>query len=296
MTRKLRAYGSTAIILVALGSLCYLVARFRPSMPILSPLGQQSVSSALGGLIGALGATLGIVINDWYKDQRKLKADLAAEDRRLAHERRVLHYNDLIKLNRELVLLYAMLGDNIVAIKSLIQASDQGAVNFRRPVHLPTDEAHFLKLADLKLAQMLSDLYYDIRRLNLDSQGIGRTLDELGELRLKAIMSPEIYKNHTTHIRSQMSGIVDFIEYLIAHRLREITAYVRLATNVDKTPDMIKRSNGIVASRKSSITDEAVKAEMKVVSREGQEIMDADVAEKAAWHASQRQDQSSSTD
>ncbi|MDB5178544.1 MAG: hypothetical protein JWN01_487 [Patescibacteria group bacterium] len=265
-------------------------------MPILSPLGQQSVSSALGGLIGALGATLGIVINDWYKDQRKLKADLAAEDRRLAHERRVLHYNDLIKLNRELVLLYAMLGDNIVAIKSLIQASDQGAVNFRRPVHLPTDEAHFLKLADLKLAQMLSDLYYDIRRLNLDSQGIGRTLDELGELRLKAIMSPEIYKNHTTHIRSQMSGIVDFIEYLIAHRLREITAYVRLATNVDKTPDMIKRSNGIVASRKSSITDEAVKAEMKVVSREGQEIMDADVAEKAAWHASQRQDQSSSTD
>ncbi len=282
MMKRLRDYGITATVLAILSFAIYLMARLRPPMPPLGTLGQLSVSAVLGGIMGAVAASIGILINDWFKDKRKRKADLEKERRQLAHERRVLHYNDLIKLGRELVLLAAMIGDNIHAIKSLIQATEQGAVNFRRPVILPMDEAHFIKLADRDLVQMLNEVYYEIRRINLDSDGIGRTLDELGALVLKAKMQPVVFKAHTAHIREQMISIVDFLEDFTENDLYHITAYTRLATNADRTADMAQRSDSIVATREAPISNEAVEKEMIIVAKEVQDGMEADIEVKRA--------------
>lgn len=205
------------------------------------------VGSIFGALLGSVATTYGILFTD-------RKREVRTRD----HERRVKHYNSVVKLQRQFNVIRASLEDNAHAIKSVIEANNIGLPTLQRPIQIELDESHFENLYDIKLINMLNDAYYTIRRINLDAANLTRAQDVLADELLGGKISKEVYKAEIGQFNKHVVKLRQHILYTLDHSILDICAYVRICADQDASHEMKDRQARMLDGR-HEITDAQVR-------------------------------------
>lgn len=231
-------------------------------------------TQVVAALVGAFAAAIGIDVVGKRKEKR---------DR--DHDRQVLHYNSLVRLQWQINVIRATMEDNAAILKTIIDAIDEGAPTLQRPVSMAVDPANLMDLYDLKLINMLNDLYYDIRRLNLDTVNLNRVLDTLAEQKFAGTISDETYRAVGLTFRPQVVFFRQTLLYKLDHDVLDLAAYVRICVDRDASPEDQDRFKRIQKDR-VPVTDKdiflmrgTIHGELEAQEIEGQRVL----AEIAAY-------------
>jgi len=248
---------------VAVLLLIVIIFILRPTLHTLIPdqaLREQAIAALIGSIFGALlgsaATTAGIVITDHLRDKRTRD-----------HERRVKHYNSIVKLQRQMNVIRASLEDNTAALKSVIEANNIGLPTFQRPIQVLTDEAPFENLYDIKLINMLNDLYYDLRRVNLDATNLTRAQDTLAEHLFTSKITSASYKLEVGIFNPHVVQLRQHILYMLDHIVLDICAYVRICADNDASDEMKDRQARMLKGRKK-ITNAQIRKTRENISEE----------------------------
>jgi hypothetical protein len=214
------------------------------------------IGSIFGALLGSAATTLGIL----YTDRKR-------EVRIRDHDRRVKHYNSIVKLQRQMNVMRASLEDNTYALKSVIEANKIGLPTLQRPIQIVMDESHFLDLYDIELINMLNDLYYIVRRINLDSINLTRALDTLADHLFAGKITGPQYKTEVQVFNDDVVKIRKHILYMLDHSVLDIIAYVRICADMDASDEMKKRQADILKDRKE-VTPTDLKNTREIIEKE----------------------------
>lgn len=196
------------------------------------------IGSVFGALVGSITTTLGILTTDHLREKRNRD-----------HERRVRHYNAVVNLQRELNVIRASLEDNTSALSSIIKANELGIPTLQRPIEIAMNESPFEYLYDIKLINMLNDLYYQLRRLNLDSVNLNRAQDVLAGEFFAGKISRENYASEVQSFNGNVIKLRKHILYMLDHSVLDLVAYVRICADRDASEEMKNRYKRMLDGR-----------------------------------------------
>lgn len=203
------------------------------------------IGSVAGGVAGAAATAGGIILTDKIRERRNRD-----------HTRRVLHYNAVVKLQRQLDVVRATFEDNIPVINTMIAANDRGVPTLQRPVKCAVDESYINDLFDLELINKLNQLYYDIRRFNFDVENLTHVHDLLADQKFSGGLTPAQYKTEVDAIRDNVVLLRDELQKELDTKIMDCIAFVRICADRDASSEMKNRLKRMQKDRKAVTKDE----------------------------------------
>lgn len=216
----------------------------------------NSHETLVGAFLGALAAPLGIV-----------STDIVRERRTRDHERRKMHYNRICLLQAELNTIRATLEDNLGIIDTIVEANAQGVPTLQRPVQAAYDATALQDLYDIVLINRLYQLYYDLRRFNLDMSNLSNVLDRLAEEKFSGKITAEQYKQYVATINPQVETLRSSLVEELNHGLMDAIAYTRICSDMDASKEMRNRLERILKNR-PAISAKDLQAARKIIDSE----------------------------
>jgi hypothetical protein len=205
----------------------------------------NSHETLVGAFLGALAAPLSIVITDIVRERRTRD-----------HERRKIHYNRLVNLQTELNIMRATLDDNLGVIATIITSNNLGVPTLQRPVQVAYDTSVLGDLYDIQLVNKLNQLYYVMRRFNLDMANLTNVLDRLAEEKFSGRITADEYKREVGIINPQVQQLHDTLSEELEFELLDAIAYVRICSNTDASQEMQDRLQRMLKGRANVSQDD----------------------------------------
>jgi hypothetical protein len=216
-----------------------------------------TISAAIAGAIA--GAIATGFVTSWL-DRRRDRA------KRL-HDRRVRHYNALITLQWQLDEARAILEDNQIALKELVDMGKKGLLTPKRPQLLRVDYSSVEVIADNTLMNMIGQYNYRARRLNLDSENLTHAINQLESMMLSRQLSQKDYAAHVTVFEAGIEALKNGMKEVLDDQVMDVIAYVRICSDKDASKEMRDQGRKALGGRGPIPPGDIVKVK-KIILRE----------------------------